>query len=320
VTDLGNHQEEHRVLERFGTGLQMTRVTALPDGRIHWQRTPGSSHPGTYPPVRSGFVRRLRTASSPHIRFAAPSVSQAGEYRWEVAGRNSLGNLVLAEDVPTVRLQEIISHLGGRLRVLHDQQDSADPPGHYPPPPGPARLMAWLDSGRAPRAGAGFHYRLRTQLGASRWEKLRVFTHHMLSPGPKDRTTVVHGWFSLGSVIAADAPDTRPGAVVLSGVEAAQGRPETDLACLIGELTEYALAAERRRMELPVLDSLRDRLLSHYGPTWDRDTLAAGAVVRIATHAHDFAAYVGWNPQLHGYIPMLADLLDIDGMSALPTA
>lgn len=315
------NQEQPRVLNEFTTGFQATRVTALPHGRIHWRHTPGTNHEGSYPPVRPAFLHRLQAASDQHIRFAAPSVAQPAECSWEVDGRHNFAELLRPEeDDPTGQLHEIIGHLGLRLRALHDQTPSADPPADYPPPPGPARLMAWLDGGRAPRAGAGFHHRLRAQVGPARWEKLRAFTDHLLHPRPADRVTVVHGWFSLGRVVVADSPGVIPLACVLSGLDASHGRPETDLACLVGELAEYRKVAERMGLSWPVLDTLQDTFLAHYGAGWDLDTLRAGAVVRIATHAHDFASYVGWGAQLHGYIPMLTDILDTDGASALAAA
>ncbi|MEU9121549.1 hypothetical protein AB0C96_17110 [Streptomyces sp. NPDC048506] len=310
--------EVAEVLTAFRTGYQATRVTALPDGRIRWQHTPGTHHDGLYPPVRPDVVHRLHAASDPHIRFTTPSVASPTECSWDVNGRHSLASwLVPGEDDPTERLHETIGRLGLRLRALHDQPPGTDPPTDPAPPPGPARLLAWLDSGRAPRAGAGFHHRLRAQLGPARWEKLRDFTHHLLHPRPTDRTGVVHGWFSLGRIIVADPPDATPRACVLSGFEATWGRPELDLACLIGELAEYRKAAERAGADWPVPDTLQHTFLTHYGTGWEAGTLAAGAVVRIATHAHDFAAYIGWGAQLHGYVPMLTDLLDTDGAASL---
>lgn len=312
--------EEHHILAEFATGYQHTRVVGLPDGRIHWQRSPGPNHPGEYDPVRPGFIRRAHAASDQHIRFAVPVTGPGTGCTWEVTGSHSAAEMLLSEDDPTGVLHESIAALGRQLHALHHQHASNDPMGDYPPPPGPARLMTWLENGLGPRACAGWHHRLRTQLGSSRWEKLRDFTDHMLNPQPSDTTTVVHGWFSLGSIVVADAVGSGPDAVVLSGLEAAQGRPEIDLACLIGELAEFSQIARRQGRERAVLHTLGDRFLAHYGSGWDRDSVAAGAVVRIATHARDFAAYIGWHADLHSYAPMLADLLDSDGASALATA
>ena len=178
--------------------------------------------------------------------------------------------------------------------------------------------MTWLDQGGGPRAAAGWHRRLRALLGTERWEALRAFTHRALFPRPDGAETVVHGWFTLGNIVVADAPDTRPGTVVLSGPEAAWSRPETDLACVLGELLELTMVAQRQASRRPQFGRLRDALLSGYGPGWDRDAVATGAVVRIATHAHDLAAYADRHCDLHAYAPMLADLIDDRGRTALP--
>lgn len=308
------------VLDEFSTGYQATRLTALPDGRVHWQQTLTTDREGPYPPLRQAFADRLRAASDTSVQFAVPHTAQPTAYGWEIAGRHSLAALLLPDaDVPAEHL-ELVGHLGRRLRALHDQPNSADPLDAYPTPRGPSRLMAWLNEGSGPRASRGFHHLLRSRLGTGRWEKLHGFAHDLLHPAPVERTTVLHGWFSLGNIVVADGAGAAPSAYVLSGMDAAQGRPETDLAWLLGELAEYRKATERQNIAWPALDTLQNTFLEHYGPSWSRDLVTAGSVVRIATHAHDFASYIGWDAQLHGYVPMLADLLDTDGASALPTA
>lgn len=302
----------------FGTGFLTTRVVTLTDGSIRWQRAPGRDNHFPHRPVRPGFEHRAQAASDQHVKFVVPYAADGAELTWEAPGQESIAGMLLTGDDPPGQLHEVFGHLGRQLRALHTQQASDDPPGDYPQPPGHLRFTNWLESGRGSRAAAGWHVRLRTQLGADRWKKLCEYAHHMLHPRPADATTVVHGWFALGSIVVADAPGARPGAAVLSGPEAALSRPETDLACLVGELLEFSKVAERESRDRPVLEALRDRFLGAYGPGWDRETVAIGAVVRIATHSHDFAAYVGWNPDLHNYIPMLADLLDSDGAAALP--
>ncbi|MEU2856461.1 hypothetical protein [Streptomyces syringium] len=309
-----------QVLEEFSTGYQATRVTALPNGHIHWQHNLKTDREGSYPPLDPDLTDRFTAASDPHVRFAAPCTAQPTEYSWEIAGRHSLATVLLPDAPTPAKHLEVFAHLGRQLRALHDQPASTGRPDAYPAPRGPSRLMAWLDRGQGTRASAGFHHLLRSRLGPSRWEKLRGFTHHLLHPEPAEHTSVLHGWFSLGNLILADDPHISPRTFVLSGMDAAQGRPETDLAWLLGELAEYRKATERQGIDWPVLDTLQNTFLEHYGPGWNRDLVAAGSVVRIATHAHDFATYIGWGPQLHGYLPMLAELLDTDGATALPTA
>jgi len=308
---------EPLLIEEFRTGLQATRITLLPSGNVHWQHTPGSERTSPYPPLPPGYPDLLRAASDTTVRFAVPVTASPGAYGWETEGRHSFAAL-LEPGAPDTggRLHTVAGHLGRRLRALHE---TALPHDDYPPPQGLSRLKEWIETGGGPRAASGFHYRLRTQLGAARWEKLRDLTHHQLTPGPGEPSTVLHGWFSLGSAVVSDRPGATTAASVLSGPDAASGRPGTDLGCVVGELTEYRLAAARQGLDWPLLDTLQAAFLTGYGPC-DRGTLAAGALLRIATHAHDFASYVGWGDQLHGYVPMLLDLLDTDGRLALTTA
>ncbi|MBM7167708.1 hypothetical protein JQK87_04655 [Streptomyces sp. G44] len=308
------------VLEEFGTGFETTRITLLPDNKVHWHHRVGSHRSALYPSVPGDFLRHAQAASSRALHFSTPVAENPRELGWVVNGRQSIGGLLEPGEHPDdARLRAIARHLGTGLRKLHDR--SADAAlDHYPLPPGPSRLKAWLKDGRGPRAATGFHYRLRSQLGPARWDRLRAYVHHLLHPKAGEPRTILHGWFSLGAVVVPDAPGGTEGTCVLTGPDVSQGRPETDLACLIGELTEFRFGAARLGLDLPLLDSLQSELVTHYGGAIDRGALAIGATVRIATHAHDFAAYVGWGDQLHGYIPMLAELIDCDGDLALTTA
>ncbi|MET9833416.1 hypothetical protein ABZ078_29855 [Streptomyces sp. NPDC006385] len=306
------------VLSSFGTGLQHTRVLALPDGGIGWEHTPGPDNPDPRRSVQPGFVGRAREASDTYTSFAVPCDGADGRWLWRTTGRRSAAQLLLSADDLDGRLEPVFRRLGERLKALHAVSSHDDRPGDYPRPAGAARLMAWLDGGGGPRAATGWRQLLRMRLGARRWEELRELTHGVLHPAPGAPVTVVHGWLGLGMIVIADSVESTPGAVVLSGPHATWSSPETDLACTVGELLELTLTAERLGDPQPMFGRLRDALLAGYGPGWDQESVATGAVVRIVTHAHDFGAYVGWSPDIHHYVPMIADLIDSRGAAALP--
>ncbi|GAB7181535.1 hypothetical protein ATKI12_1366 [Kitasatospora sp. Ki12] len=297
-----------RVIAEFGTGMVRTAVTGRSDGTVRWQRFPGPLRDGGFALPDAAFLAALARASGDDVRFAVPSVATPDEYRWEVSGSSSAAALLESgPGAATARLRRLAGGLGRQLRALHDQPP---PPGPALPPPGYlVRLRDWLADGSGPGAAGDFHRRLREDLGPLRWGRLTELVHWVLHPGPGERRTVLHGWFSLGGVVAAD-DGARPAVCVLSGGDGALGRPEADVGCLLGELTEYGMAAERSGVGWPAVQTLRNQFLAHYGPGLDPEVLAAAVLARVAAHARDFAAYVGWDAQLDGYGPMLATLVD----------
>ncbi|MEU9046543.1 MULTISPECIES: hypothetical protein [unclassified Kitasatospora] len=317
--------EEEQVLLEFGTGFQHTRISAIPGGGVSWRRTPGPQRPAPFPVLSASYATALRDASDERVRFARPVVAEPDAYLWEVNGRHSFGALLEASAAPAEagvepgheRLPEYARVLGLVLRALHSGPGPS-PAEELPQPPGPRRLAQWLAAGRGPRASAGFHYRLRSRLGTARWRQLADLTYLLLTPGPQEARVTLHGGFSLGAVVVADPAGTGseasagsgPEVSVLSGPEAAAGRPEADVAWALGELTEYRAAAQQAGIEWPLLDEVRESFLTAYGQGLDTRLLRAGETVRVACHAADFACYVGWAPQLHGYSDLLVGLLD----------
>ncbi|MFB7620211.1 hypothetical protein [Kitasatospora sp. NPDC056181] len=302
---------EPELVDNFATGLQVTRITRQADGTIHWRRTPGVNHTTPYPPVPPHFAEQAEQASDSRLRFTTPFDAGPQHTGWHTTGTTSAARALLSGDIPVDRLQDVFGALGARLKVLHDLRPAEGQPDG-PVPPWLERLESWLENGRGPRASAGFHYRLRSQLGPARWEKLRGYGPELLRP--LEPAATLHGWLTLGNIILPDRPGP---ALVLSGAEATHGRPEVDLACVIGELEEFRLTADHLHADASVQHTLAGALLTAYGDGWDRDTVAAGAIARIASHARDFASFVGWHSSLHAYVPMLADLIDCDGSTAL---
>jgi hypothetical protein len=91
----------------------------------------------------------------------------------------------------------------------------------------------------------------------------------------------------------------------------AVGPPEYDVAWLLGELRELRLlhfTAEEQRAACGVAETA---LLDGYGTAGlDFPALRRLTAVRVATHAHDYAAYVGWTDQLVRYADAVALLVD----------
>ncbi|MEU7279176.1 hypothetical protein AB0A69_10415 [Streptomyces sp. NPDC045431] len=307
-----------QVLSEFRTGFLTTRVSRTGTGTILWQHTPGPDRDQPFPTVPVALLDLLAAASSPVLTWVAPTTATAHEVAWETDGRHSLAAALESDSHTDRQIETIGAHLGAQLRRFHDLSRVQDHAAHrdaYPPrPPGLTRLRSWLDQGRGTRAAPAFHYRLRSRLGSRRWGRLNELTDHLLQPGGDETATALHGWFSMGGIVLGDRPGTEA-ISVLSGPDTCWGRPEIDLGCLVGELTEYRIAARRKGIAWPVLGRLQRAFLAHYG-TADTEAVAAGALLRVATHAHDYASYVGWSEQLHGYVPMLTELLD-DPLTAL---
>ncbi|NEC84712.1 hypothetical protein [Streptomyces sp. SID12501] len=315
---------DSEVINESGTGNQVTRVLRTPDGQLLWQRGPGRDNPEPYPPLPATVLSRLHTLDTPALRFQPPARATPALHTWHVNGRFSFAALMTPDqhDIDG-RFNHLITTLGKQLNQLH-----ATPPHAYSDvelartPHSHLRLRDYLGTGRGPRAATAFHYRLRTQLGTARFNRLQEAVTYLCGTPDPHETVLLHGWCSLGSLVVPDPPHRqaagpRPPAHMLTGSEVCTGRRESDLACLLGELTEYTSAARSAGLDWPLPDQLRKTFLSAYGDGFDPATLAAGRTARIATHALAVAAFHGWNEQLHGYIPMLAELLDHDGHPAL---
>ncbi|MFJ4842530.1 hypothetical protein [Streptomyces sp. NPDC088746] len=312
------------VIDESGTGNQITRVLRTPEGHLLWQRGPGRDNPDPYPPLPDALLPQLAALDTPALRFVPPVHATPTLHTWRVHGRHSFAALMTpAQADSDGHLDQLITTLGKQLRRLHTSPAPPAGDGELPRTPhSHLRLHRYLTTGRGPRAATAFHYRLRTRLGPTRFSRLQEATAHLCTaPDPHDAVTL-HGWCSLGSLVVADPPreqpssGPRPAAHMLTGSEAYTGRRESDLSCLLGELTEYTAAARGAGLDWPLPDRLRTSFLSAYGDGFDPSVLAAGCTVRIATHALAVAAYHGWNDQLHGYVPMLAELLDNDGLPA----
>jgi hypothetical protein len=126
---------------------------------------------------------------------------------------------------------------------------------------------------------------------------------------------LLHGAPSLGLIV----PSVSPGnCALLSGEDLARGPAAFDLGWLLGELAEMRATNVRGIGGLPDDRSgpLARALLDGYGPPGDSVTTGRAATVRVFTHAHDYAAFVGWHDHVTDYLDIIADLIDEDGSSA----
>ncbi|MFI5782541.1 hypothetical protein [Nocardia sp. NPDC051570] len=310
--------EAAQVIETFSSGYQLTEIARTPDGTVRWTRRPGLNRTDRYPPPHPDFRRRAASVSDTDFAFHTPTHSTADHAAWSVPGARTLAAHMLAGTREPQLLHTDLLAAGRGLARLHRLPVEPSLAGVYPEPRWPRRFLDWLRSGQAPRAGAAWHFKLRRHLGPRRWQTLLDMTDRMLH---QQRTPVVlHGWPSTGSLVLADDPTAFPRIAVLSGLEVALGAAEVDLACLLGELVEFRYYAQNAGNAVHVagVDAAVTALLDGYGPAVDRSAVATGAVVRVATHAHDFAAYVGWHTALDTYAAIITELLD-DPDRTVPT-
>ncbi|MGQ4515057.1 hypothetical protein [Streptomyces sp. DW26H14] len=338
------------VVAQYATGLAETTVTAA-DGGFLWTRRPGRdvrSDPAYLPgPVPEDFVHRAAAASTGAFTFAVPSTSTGDAHTWKAPGPSSAAHLLMeAADQDPAASAEVAHTYGRHLAAFHvsatatadstataTATTTANAPsaaaGHpapsvvtdYPAPRFPTRLATWLRTAAGTRAAPAFHTILRQGLGTRRWETLTTCAREAL--GPPERPGVVIGWATLGSLIVAvpSGPSVAsvpgPRAVLLCGPEGALAAPEIDIGCALGELHEIAASLSARGLPAQRVRAWRDALLAGYTEPLDTARAARTAVVRIAAHAHDFAAYVGFHTELHTYVGMLADLLDHEGAQTM---
>ncbi|SCF58729.1 hypothetical protein GA0115258_10236 [Streptomyces sp. LamerLS-31b] len=304
-----------RAQQEFGTGYLRTRISSLSPGRYAWQRRPGPDRTTPLRQPTTAFRRQTAAAAHGTVQFATPTPDTApdGSLTYLVPGSMTAASLLSRTPTPQQheQLLRTMSDAGHALRALHRHTHPSTAPG---PAPGPARLLAWLETGSGPQAAATLHQRMTQHLGTSRWQEARKWCQAAVQhPGPAAAT--LHGAFGLGQIVIADAPDE--GAVILAGEDTCGGHGELDAGWLLGELAELQMITTAAKKPRPLLAEARDHFLAAYGPVTDSTALTRAAVLRTLTHVHDFAAFVGWHPELLLYTRYIADLIDDQGASTL---
>ncbi|MCL6736049.1 hypothetical protein [Streptomyces neyagawaensis] len=312
----------------FGTGLQLTRVRPTADGRHEWWHGAGSRRAAPPTAPLAAHVPR-HTAGA---RLVTPVASGAG-LAYLADGPYSAAAW-LRDPRPAARrlAAHALAAAGTALRDLH-----ATPAPTGAPPPALTRLRGFADGTDGGDGDLAAVRRLREHAvrvwGPARLSTLRSWCAEVAAPAPAPAVALtsgdgdgeerggrdghglvlVHGFASLGALVP---PLSRGPVALLTGEDLGAARPELDLGWLLGDLAELAWAVpvwgEGPGVDLPAV------LLDAYGPAADRALAARAAVLRIAAHTRDFAAYCGWSDELADYTAFVADLIDEEGRRAVP--
>jgi hypothetical protein len=291
------------VIASFGTGLLRTTITATRDGDYRWHRRDG---PKASPTRLPGAETLSLIAGLDHgvLRCDTPRAS-AGAYTHTATGfRSAAMSLLQPSDPPVELLDRAAADLGPVLRRLHGLRFGTPLPAE---PPGVRRLRRWLE-GKSPDANAARLYELMLdRCGHARLTVLHDWLEEVSTP-----TGPTHGALGLGSLIL---PDKGEQVVLFTGADLASGTPALDLGWLVGELAELATFAGSDIA--PLCGRLAHTVLDGYGIGSPAacDAISRAAVLRIALHLHDYAAYVGWHPQVAEYVPVLNSFMETGGQA-----
>ncbi|MEU1291969.1 hypothetical protein ABZ439_05955 [Streptomyces sp. NPDC005840] len=308
-------QDGWRVVRTLGTARVRTTVLTRSGGAEGargehlWVRRPGPAHEGDLPRPDAATTAMLRaSARTGPVRLALPDDridghDGADEVRYSVPGAFSAARLLhVPGEEAHASVREALRGVGVTLRRLHEVPA---PPGPDTPPPGPARLLRWLRGGDGAGSAARLHRAAVTRLGARRLELLAAWAGSAATgPGPR---VLLHGGPALGSLVLPWGGDPGPPAL-LTGEELAWGAADFDIAWLLAELTELALARDRGIGGVPAADipALSGAVTDGYGGTPSQPLLRRVTALRVLTHAHDFASYVGWHEELTVYLDLVA--------------
>lgn len=300
-----------QLISRFGTGFLRTEIYRHGDAHL-WVRRPGPHRGRPFRHVSPQAGTAIAAVPTGPVVWRLPQES-GGEIRlYRAPGETSAANLAIGSsgDPEWERLRRVLCNTGRALRAVHigvSGELAAEPP------PGPSRLARWLRSGRGPGGAVRFHETARRRLGSRRWERALSWCEPH-----SGATRFLHGAPSLGCLVLGPVTGN---AALLCGEELARGPAESDVGWLLGELVELRLIGET----VPALRRLSEQaegaaaaLLRGYDAPLDTGLLGRVAVTRVFTHAHDFAAYVGWADELTNYADHLVRLIDEQGGPAVP--
>lgn len=295
-----------RLVEEFGTGYQRTAIYRTDSGYL-WVRSPGPDRPGGMAEPGPD-LRAVLTAHTPRgmtLRLAE-KVDESLVY--EVQGRQTAARVAFGwRDGADARerLASAAHAVGHSLAGLH-----ADVPATATEtsPPALSRVIRWMSTEQGPQGAAALHGVLHTHLGPARWRQVLSWCQEFAEPGDAD-TVLLHGAPSLGSVILASEGSAD---CLLTGEEVSRGLAGYDVGWLLGEILEWDMTASAPEdtAERAAARRVGRALLGGYGALPDRTVVSRAAVLRILTHAHDFAAYRGWHPELMQYARSLSRLVD----------
>lgn len=288
------------LVDAFSTGF-LHGLAFRTGGRYRWVRYPGRFRADPFTPVPPQVRQAVDALPTLPVQPVV-AVARCDSREYLVAGAASVGALLAtpprAED--WVRLVALLKGVGELLRALHRAVPPATGAG---PPAGMRRLSAWLRTGGGPGAAARLHDAALRRLGSTRMERLRDWCAEV---------TAAEGGFLCGATTGSLVPGDALGVgQLLMGEELGRGPAECDLGWLVGEFTEFRLlhfTPPKYQIHACGCAAAVRGLLRGYGERLDRDVMARVAVLRVLTHAHDFAAYVGWTDQLTSYLDLVAGL------------
>ncbi|WP_128433861.1 hypothetical protein [Streptomyces cyaneus] len=324
-------REPGEIVDEFGTGFLRTRVRRHGRGFV-WERSAGELRREPFSAV-SDEVRAAVSAvvpeSAPGVAGVLPvlGVPQDGARRYPAGAARSVGHLLLSALDARQRglLHHLLYEVGRTVRRVHEGVPVRLATGR---PRGAARLASWLrttpsrtpsptPSSDAPHAHLpNLHALAARRLGPDRLARVLGWCDELAVGGEGDV-------FLLGGVgSGALVPGAAPGAgVLLAGEELARGPAAYDVGWLLGELAEFRLVhltrPEHADLAEHCAESARSFLRGYGDHGTDPVALGRAAALRVFTHAHDYAAYVGWTDEFPAYLDCIAELIDTDGTAAV---
>ncbi|GAA2003844.1 hypothetical protein GCM10009799_33750 [Nocardiopsis rhodophaea] len=296
-----------RVIAEYGTAFMHTQVTELGGGAFAWSRTPGPANPAGGTPLSPAAREAAHDTDDAGVSLVLPE-RRNGSLRYILpAPFSSARHLHSTDERALSAVVEGLRATGITLRRLHRR---APPPRAATVPPGLRRLAAWLDGAERPTAAIRLRSRARRRLGSARLERVRQWCECVGTPDSV--LSFLHGEPSLGRLVLAETPAS--GGMLVEN-EFTRGPAAFDLGWLIGELVELDLAAAQGLGTARRLDygKAARAFTNGYGELPEPLVLDRSAALRVLTHVHDYAAYVGWHEDLEGYVEILAELIDGDG-------
>ncbi|QFY06853.1 hypothetical protein GBF35_09240 [Nonomuraea phyllanthi] len=320
------------LVDSFGTGFLVTRVFRQGDDYL-WVRTPGPRRGNRF----TAIPEELRDPGLAAGGVALTPGTPVGDDRHYLVGaRFSLALLMAAQPAGPhwTELAPLLRGVGELVRRVHD---TVSPAPAAEPPRGTERLRRWMATGEGAAPAGDLHRLAVRKLGRERWDRVLGWCDGAVADGSRERVLLLGGVTLGGLVPARTAPpagtpaaagrlvtgeEPAAGGRLLVGEELAAGPPEYDLGWTLGELFEFGAlhwkAADQGEPAAHCAAAARS-LLDGYGREHlDLDLLGQVALLRVLTHAHDFAAYVAWTDQLHEYLDLAISMIDTDGTAALP--
>lgn len=289
------------VLRRTETGYLVTELSRRDDGRHDLLRLPGERRLEQRL-VSQDVLERVAADMAPY--GAAPSGREGGGARYLVPGPASLA-LLLEVGMDQTALCRLAVTLGEVLAAAHGSA-----PLGLDAPAGAVRVRNWL-AGQDVSATAGrARSVLAEALGPDALSEVELVVRRWActdqgSPSPR---------LLLGAPGSQSVwPDPHGGApTVLVTDELAQGDCEWDLGWFIGELWERSLSSATPERLWRAAGSL---LASHARreASVEPRRVAEVVMVRVLTHLHDYAAFVGWEPTLIERARAVADWVRPNG-------